>query len=455
MERMDDLEQFVEGSRLLGVSYWTDKPREIVHPRVVRSDGVTAVYCHSHPNQKDGPYLPLDSFLRELVLRTPGLVAAGYRANGQPTTISFDKRNRVEISPELHSYLSKFVIPPHFDADTEHFRDRFLDESSSLLHAWLPNYRRTIDSVSDAVRRGVVADVIDTIWMEQDNSISHAGRGTLGRADVDRARSRLIQLTEKIAADGTPASFQRLAADLDRWSADGLISKKPHLVLARAFAAIHPDRYHTVVDREKQKDAIEWFARHTGFINPGGNWANQAAALSAHLTECDFADDYHVRNLFPWFVFRNLASESGRVKFLPGHKSRVASGTAEVEVGLKSIQYRQNVIQDRLIDLLREKFGDLVASEHPTGTGGSADALALKKDGQFVLYEIKPAKTASSAVRQALGQLLEYSYRGNGLEAAALVVVSNAPLDCITAEYLERLRVQFGLPLEYMQVADD
>ncbi len=452
---MEELEQFIDGVHLRGVSYRTVWPHEIVHPRIVRRGGEIMIYRHDQRHKVDGAYQSVDVFLRELVRGTPGLTATGYRASKKQTTLTFDKRDRVEISPALRAYLSREVVRPHLDAEADHFKARFLDRGNSLLDTWLPKYREATLAVANAMRSGRVADIIDLIWVAQDNSISNAGQGTLGRAAVERVRPQLVEMTKQISVDGTPESFQRLGAVLEGWATGGLIPKNPRLVLARAFAAIHPDTYHTVVDGKRHMEVVQWFARHTGFINPGGNWANQAAALSAHLAECGIAEEQLVRNMFPWFVYRNLVSDSGRVKFVPGHKSRVASGTAEVEVGLKSIQYRQNVIQDRLVDLLRKKFGDSVASEHPTGTGGSADVLVLKPDGQFALYEIKPARTASDAVRQALGQLLEYSYRGNGLEAAELVVVSNAPLDTVTAEYVDRLRARFSLPLEYMQVADD
>ncbi|HDS1674820.1 TPA: hypothetical protein ACKQCJ_000800 [Stenotrophomonas maltophilia] len=452
---MEELEQFIDGVHLRGVSYRTDAPYEIIHPRIVKRDGEIMIYRHDQRHQADGPYLPVKVFLRELVRGTPGLTATGYRANKKQTTLTFDKRDRVEISPALRAYLSREVVRPHLDAEANHFKARFLDRNNSSLDTWLPKYREATVAVASALRSDRVDDIIDLIWVMQDNSISHAGQGTLGRAAVERVRPQLVEMTKQISADGTPESFQRLGAVLERWATDGLIPKNPRLVLARAFAAIHPDTYHTVVDGKKHAEVAQWCARHTGFINPGGNWASQAAALSAHLTECEIAEEPLVRNIFPWFVYRNLVAGSDKVKFVPGHRSRVANGTAEVEAGLKSIQYRQNVIQDRLVDLLRRKFGDSVATEHPTGTGGSADALVLRQDGQFVLYEIKPARTASDAVRQAMGQLLEYSYRGNGLEAAALVVVSNAHLDRVTEEYLDRLRSQFSLPLEYMQVADD
>lgn len=452
---MEELEQFIDGVHLRGISYRTNWPYEIVHPRIVRRGGEVMIYRYDQRNEVDGPYFPVMAFLRDLVRGTPGLTATGYRANKKQTTLTFDKKDRVEISPELRAYLSREVVKPYLDAEAEHYKNCFLDDGNSSLVTWLPKYRQATEAVADALRSGRVADIIDLIWAVQDNSISHAGQGTLGRSAVERVRPQLIEMTKEISADGSPENFQRLGSVFEGWATDGLIPKNPRLVLARAFAAIHPHTYHTVVDAKKQREVVQWFSLHTGFINPGGNWAAQAAALSAHLRACGIAEDHLVRNIFPWFVYSNRVSDTGRIEFVPGHKSRVASGVAEVGLGLRTIQYRQNVIQDRLVDLLREEFGDSVASEHPTGTGGAADALVLKRDGEFVLYEIKPATTASGAVRQALGQLLEYSYRGNGLEAVELVVVSNAPLDPVTEEYIVCLRAKFGLPLRYMQVTDD
>ena len=43
------------------------------------------------------------------------------------------------------------------------------------------------------------------------------------------------------------------------------------------------------------------------------------------------------------------------------------------------------------------------------GVGGSIDIVLKRPDG-FWFYEIKTAKTARACIREALGQLLEYSY---------------------------------------------
>ena len=107
-----------------------------------------------------------------------------------------------------------------------------------------------------------------------------------------------------------------------------------------------------------------------------------------------------------------------------------------------------------MFHLLCARYGkDAVGTEQATGTGGRADALVRLSGGRCELYEIKPATTAADAVRQAMGQLLEYAYRRGGLQPVSLCVVCDAPLDDITAEFLSRLKSQFALPIEYLQVS--
>lgn len=91
-------------------------------------------------------------------------------------------------------------------------------------------------------------------------------------------------------------------------------------------------------------------------------------------------------------------------------------------------------------------------TELPTGTGGFADAVVRRSDSQFDLYEIKVAATAADAVRQAMGQLLEYAYRRGGLEPARLFVVAEPLLDEVTEAFLQRMKEEFGLNLAYFRI---
>jgi hypothetical protein len=341
-----------------------------------------------------------------------------------------------------------------FDAEAKAFLDGFLDADNPQFVYWLPRYIETLLTVRGSLQQGKPDAIFELIWKSYDNAVSNAGQGILGFDVADRLRVPLIQIIREVSQDGSAAQFDRLVERMKKWRRDGELPKIPRLLLARAFAAIHPDRFHTTVDVEKQDRVIPWFEHHTGFVAPQGNWATRAEALTAHLDRSGvFAGDQERRNMFPWYVFDQLRDETGRVPFRPGHTSRSARGEVETRAQRRTVEYRQNAIQDRLVQLLRDRYGDkAVATEHATGTGGRADALVQHNDGSRELFEIKPAATAREAVRQALGQLLEYAYRRGGLMPAGLHVVSDAPLDEVTREYLQSLETRFGLKLTYLQV---
>ena len=104
------------------------------------------------------------------------------------------------------------------------------------------------------------------------------------------------------------------------------------------------------------------------------------------------------------------------------------------------------------MELLRNGLTNaLIGDEIPSGNGGRIDLVAELSIGRYIFYEIKPADLARDAIRQALPQLLEYAYRKGGIEAERLVIVSQAPLDQDSAEFLAKLREK-GLPVCYQQI---
>jgi len=92
-------------------------------------------------------------------------------------------------------------------------------------------------------------------------------------------------------------------------------------------------------------------------------------------------------------------------------------------------------------------MGDEIAS----GNGGRIDLVALLPSGKYDYYEIKPAIIAKHAIREAVPQLLEYAYRAGGKEPRRLVIVSQAPLDPDSNDFLEVLRGK-GLPFHYLHI---
>lgn len=79
----------------------------------------------------------------------------------------------------------------------------------------------------------------------------------------------------------------------------------------------------------------------------------------------------------------------------------------------------------------------------------------MENEHERVLYEIKSDLLPRTVLRQALGQLLEYAYYpntgDNGLPIR-LVVVGRTALSALDQNYLDRLRLDFGLPVEYLAI---
>jgi hypothetical protein len=319
----------------------------------------------------------------------------------------------------------------------------------------LPRYRDIIRTIADALADDRPQELFDTLWKSADTAISNAGQGLLKFDTVDKMREEFTQVIRDIHGDGSPANFEHIVERFEGWKAEGHISMVPRLLIARAFAGIHPDRYHTTVDASSQNQALKWFVDHSGFVMPRLTyWAARAQALTAHLDRTGaFDDDGLARNLFPWFVVYQLRARNLPTDIPPGHSPRPSTTFADLPPARRAIELRHNAVQTALFTLLAAEFGaDRVWTEYPTGTGGYADAIARHPDDRCHLYEIKIADTAAEVVRQAMGQLLEYSFRTGGLEPVKLFAVGEPVLDDVTCRFLARLRAEFALDIDYLQV---
>ncbi|MBN3803078.1 hypothetical protein GXB81_08425 [Paraburkholderia sp. Ac-20336] len=229
----------------------------------------------------------------------------------------------------------------------------------------------------------------------------------------------------------------------------------PRLLIARAFAGVHPHRYHTTVDASSQNQALKWFVKHTDFVMPNSaNWGVRAQALVAHLDRTNvFGEDILTRNIFPWFIVDQLRARAAPTNIPPGHSPRPPSAFSDLPPAQRAIALRHNTVQTALFAQLAAQYGeDRVWTEYPTGTGGYADAIVRQPDGRCHLYEIKIAETAAEVVRQAMGQLLEYGFRAGGLEPVKLFAVGEPVLDDVTRHFVARLRADFNLDIDYLQV---
>jgi hypothetical protein len=122
-------------------------------------------------------------------------------------------------------------------------------------------------------------------------------------------------------------------------------------------------------------------------------------------------------------------------------------------VSATSVEKLHAKIQESLFAVLADEHGDeAVSVEQMTASGRPADVMVKGSDG-YAVYEIKTARTAKDCVRQALGQLVEYSYWPGSPEVTELWVVGPADRDDEAEQFLADLRSRFGLPIWYRQHA--
>ncbi len=77
--------------------------------------------------------------------------------------------------------------------------------------------------------------------------------------------------------------------------------------------------------------------------------------------------------------------------------------------------------------------------------------VASKEGKSYTYYELKTGLSAQSCIREAIGQLMEYSFWPGSQRADRLVVVGEAVYDPEAKTYIRKLRKDFDLPIEYQQ----
>ena len=80
------------------------------------------------------------------------------------------------------------------------------------------------------------------------------------------------------------------------------------------------------------------------------------------------------------------------------------------------------------------------------------DLAAQTKDKQIIFFEIKTVPDARLCIRQALGQLIEYSYFPKVKNAQKLIVVGTGDKTQDVQDYIDYLNDNFCIPIDYLQI---
>jgi len=133
---------------------------------------------------------------------------------------------------------------------------------------------------------------------------------------------------------------------------------------------------------------------------------------------------------------------------LPDHITKKYTSTAK-QIDL---DVRHSLIQKKLWKKLVLQYGKgNIRLEHPY-CGMKID-LVLNNNGQNYFYEVKTASSARACIREAIGQLMEYAYWPGRKNAVKIIVVGEHNLDKKTRKYLDFLKTNFSLPVEYIVIS--
>lgn len=141
--------------------------------------------------------------------------------------------------------------------------------------------------------------------------------------------------------------------------------------------------------------------------------------------------------------------------FAPGHQSRKAGRSKKPRQAERAeARLLHNELQQILYQRLVEDHGAAnVATEHPAGVQRTAIDIAVKLDkNQHIFYEIKTNSSARICVREAIGQLLEYSYWVDTERAQQLIIVGPQPPNDEISTYIKSIRERTRLPLYYQSI---
>ena len=237
---------------------------------------------------------------------------------------------------------------------------------------------------------------------------------------------------------------------------------KPKVRLFNDFMRLHPDKYADMrmwhFDHETRSDdympsAIPSERVKNGvFVFLGKRFPIEEPDYDRILTDFD--------RLLP--LYRYVESDGSLhptstaddrpFAFTSGCTIKPGQTSAQLAQDPIDVTLRHNLMQQALFDKLVLIYGaDNVGTELSSGVGTRVDVVVHHPDS-FWFYEIKTAHSPRACIREAIGQLLEYSYWPKAQEAAKLIIVGETPLDAEGEAYLAQLRTRFSIPIGYEHI---
>lgn len=258
---MNAAADFIDEGRLPDIEYRTDAPGETVCPRVTTRDGVAVVYMHGERDAVHKGFVSVADFFQRLARREPNLAVTGYRANGKQTTISFNKADRVILSPRLEAHLSSLRTPRDSKSGSV---VRFL---ANLLPLYTHEDRDGVWCARSLQDGTLVWPVDESDWDEERGTVRVQWQGDTKRETfVDADYLVAVTLERYVRLHGVGQSEEAIAAELWFMARHFHFKTGCHVYLPQLPEPLHPlVRAGRVAARWGEGVLVNWFSRIAGF----------------------------------------------------------------------------------------------------------------------------------------------------------------------------------------------
>jgi len=154
-------------------------------------------------------------------------------------------------------------------------------------------------------------------------------------------------------------------------------------------------------------------------------------------------------------VYKYVESGSGEIvdkkefRFVPGNNEGKSYRNSKYQKCESQVDLIHQDMKNKIFQQLTKIYGkENVATEQSIGSDKRVD-LIVKNNGSYIFYELKTSVAIRICIREALSQLLEYSYWPDDNRAEKLIITSHNPITIEAQKYLKKLREEFHLPVFY------
>ena len=111
-----------------------------------------------------------------------------------------------------------------------------------------------------------------------------------------------------------------------------------------------------------------------------------------------------------------------------------------------------NVLQEKVYDFLCKRYGPGKVQLEKHGVD-----ITLNTEGEVTLFEIKPFQSTRQCVREALGQLLQYSFQTGARRKrdVKLAIVGPSAPNAEDNEFVRYIKKSMLVPVTYMDFASN